>query len=140
MSDVDTISSQIKSKVIETFRRLKTDLFYSNGSIFERDWDDLTPKYKKYKAQKRGSAYPINVFTGELLERILENALIVETDYNSFSDSLKLNISVNLDRVNVDYAQAVNQKREYISFSSEEKKLINQAVAETLREYYGSAG
>src|SRR5690242_15274773 len=137
MSDADQIATQVKNKIIDTFRELKKELFYSNGTIFDRDWDDLTPKYKKYKASKRGSAYPINIFTGELLERVLESALIVESEYDSFSDSLKLKISVNLDRVNVDYAEAVNQKREYISFSSEEKKLINQAVMETLQEYYG---
>lgn len=138
MGNVDTISAQIKASIIETFQKMKTELFQSNGTIYERDWDDLSPKYKKYKARKRGSAYPINIFTGELLKKVLEDALYVEADYNNFSDELKLKISVNLDRVSIDYAKAVNETREYISFSKEEKKLLNEAVTDTIKRFYGS--
>jgi hypothetical protein len=138
MGNVDTISAQIKASIIETFQKMKTELFQSNGTIYERDWDDLSPKYKKYKARKRGSAYPINIFTGELLKKVLEDALYVEADYNNFSDELKLKISVNLDRVSIDYAKAVNETREYISFSKEEKKLLNEAVMDTIKRFYGS--
>lgn len=131
------MSSDIKAQITKTFKEMKTELFESNGKIFDRNWDDLTPKYKKYKAQKKGSAYPINVFTGKLLEEVLEHALVVDCSYDELTDDLTTNISVDLSRVNVEYAKDVNDSREYITFSDEEKDIINKAVVEVLKRYYG---
>lgn len=137
MNEVDALNNLIKETIIETFQKCKTDLFNSDGTIFGRNWADLTPKYKKYKEKKRGSAYPLNNFTGKLFLNLITKALVVDVDYDSLNDDLKYSMSVDLGRMDVEYAEEVNEAREYLSFSDEEKKLISEAITKVIENYHG---
>lgn len=137
MSNIEDSVAQIKNKIIQSFQDTKTKLFRSSGKIYGYSWDDLTPKYKKWKKQKLGTAYPINIFTGDLLNDLLDKAIEVEVSYDSETDNANFKITVNSDKIGLDYADAVNEKREYISFSDEEKLIITAAVNETVRELFG---
>ena len=65
MIDIHDIEEKITSEIYKKIRELKTELFESSGTTLGRNWDDLTPKYKKWKQKIRGSAYPINIFTSK---------------------------------------------------------------------------
>ncbi len=139
MNDIDNLEEQIKNKIIETYQLNKKELFDSNGEIFGRHWDDLTPKYKKWKAKQKGSAYPINIFTGELLKELLDNALEIDFSYDDDSDKMNFKINVNSDKIGLKYADYVNNKREYISFSDDEKKIIINVINTTIKEFFGES-
>jgi hypothetical protein len=134
MHDFEQIIESLKLKIIEKFQSQKTELFLSNGTVFGRNWKDLTPKYKEYKLGKIGKIYPINIFTGEMLKSLLENALVIESDYDG--KDLKLTIDINSDRMNLDYTNYANEQREFILFSDEEKQEIVELVQDTIKEYF----
>lgn len=136
MNEIDELTSTIKSQIIKTYIELKTRLFRSSGKVFDRDWEDLTPKYKNYKTKKLGSAYPINIFTGDLFNNVLDKALSVEAYYDQHSDKMNFKIDVDTNRIQLEYADAVNEKREYISFSPEEKKILTEVAIQTIQSFY----
>lgn len=51
----------LKSQTVETFVR---------GQGRKTSWADLSPRTKKYKVRKKGTAYPMLVFTGRLRNSI----------------------------------------------------------------------
>ena len=136
MNGTDELAEKIQEEILKTARELKTKLFESSGKILERNWDDLTPKYKKYKTKKLGTPYPINIFTGDLLRKTLENAIIVNVTYDDHLDKMNFKINIDSDKIGLKYADPVNNKREYISFSSEEKQIITELIVETIKEYF----
>lgn len=136
MVNIEKLSEEIKNKIISEYKELKTKLFESNGKIFGRDWEDLTPKYKKWKIQKKGSAYPINILTGDLLKSVLDNALVIDIFYDTHLDKLNYKINIDSDKIGLSYADDVNKKREYILFSPEEKEIIIELVIQTIKNYF----
>ncbi len=137
MDDITKYEDLIKKKIIESIQTTKTKLFMSNGKAFGRQWDDLTPKYKKWKKSKLGSAYPINIFTGNLLNYMLDKAIDVNVYYDAHLDKMNFKINIDSDRIGLEYADIVNEKREYIKFSDEEKKIITESAFNVLKENFG---
>src|SRR5271165_3128561 len=130
MNGTEELAEKLQEQILKKAKELKTKLFEASGKILERNWEDLTPKYKKYKTKKLGFPYPINIFTGDLLRNLLENALIIDVSYDSHLDKMNFKINIDSDKIGLKYADPVNNKREYISFSSEEKKIITELVIE----------
>ena len=124
----------IKEKITEKFQEQKTSLFNSNGTIFGRDWKDLTEKYKKFKDKEIGRIYPMNIFYGDMLRALIERSLKIESNYNE--DQLTLNVSIDSVRMNIDYAEDANKQREFISFSEEEKEELIRVTYETIKEHF----
>lgn len=136
MNDLSELGKQITEVIYKTIRELKTELFESSGTTLDRNWDDLTPRYKKFKQKIRGSAYPINIFTGYLLRGLIDNAITVNISYDESLDNLSFNVNLNTDKIGLKYAEYVNDKREYISLSEDEKKIINELVAAIVESYF----
>lgn len=135
MIDIHDIEEKITSEIYKKIRELKTELFESSGTTLGRNWDDLTPKYKKWKQKIRGSAYPINIFTGYLLQSLIDNAIKVNASYDENLDNLSFKIDLDTDRIGLDYANYVNDKREYISLSEQEKKFLDDLVVGIVEDY-----
>lgn len=133
--DLNELEEYIKAQLEKKLRELKTELFESSGQILGRSWDDLTPAYKKYKQKTLGHAYPINIFSGYLLQNLIDNAITIDTSYDENSDKITFKINLDTDKIGLDYAEAVNEKREYISLSFEEKQLLNELVIEIIEGY-----
>lgn len=121
----------LKSIFMEEFADLKQRLFESNGKIFGRNWKDLAADYKKWKQKEspRGSYYPINIFRGDLLKD-LQQALVVNFEIKDNEISINLTIdTVNILTTNrydssALIAEDVNEAREFIKFSDEEKEIL----------------
>jgi len=133
---MNDLGKQIELEITKTLRELKTDLFDSSGQTLGRNWEDLTPKYKKWKKKLLGYAYPINILTGYLLQSLVDNAIKVNVNYDESSDTLSFNINLDTDRIGLEYAEYVNDKREYISLSDEEKKFINELVIDIVQSHF----
>lgn len=136
MNGTTELAEQIQEQILKQTKELKTQLFEASGKILGRNWEDLTPKYKKYKTKKLGFPYPINIFTGNLLRSLLENALVVNVTYDDHLDKMNFKINIDSDKIGLKYADPVNNKREYISFSAEEKKIITEFIVQIIKEYF----
>lgn len=139
MNDIDELMEKIKFNITDSYKFLKRELFESSGKTFERNWVDLTPKYKDDKRRKYGFVYPIGTATGALLEGVLNKALVVDVEYNEFEDKIDFNLDMDTDRIGLDYADAFNafKDRNYVKFSDTEKEVIYNVIAETIRNYFG---
>jgi hypothetical protein len=134
-------ADKLKYLAQEKFAELKYELFQSNGSIFGRDWHDLERSYKKKKAEARGSAYPIQVYDGDLLNSLTENALKVEVTENENLGTISITFDVDSSRVHAyhngfDYAEVANEHREFISLSDEEKIAILGYLKDNISEWW----
>lgn len=136
MEDINNLIEELKQTIITKFQELKTELFMSNGTIFNRDWPDLTEKYKPVKQARIGQIYPMNILDGTMLNELIYNALIIESDYDG--NKLTLHLDVDTERMEVPYAQRRNFDREYISFSPEEKQELIDICQNTIKEHFGS--
>ncbi len=135
MIDLAELEKHIESQLLKKLRELKTELFESSGQDLGRSWDDLTPGYAKWKQKEIGHAYPINIFSGYLLQNLIDNAINIETSYDENNDIITFKITTDTDKIGLDYAEAVNKKREYISLSFEEKQFLNELVIEIVENY-----
>ena len=133
--DLSELQQKIEADLYKKLRELKTELFDSSGQSLGRSWEDLTPKYKKFKQRAIGHAYPINIFSGYLLQSLIDNGISIDTNYDEDSDNLSFKIKIDTDKIGLDYAEAVNEKREYISLSEEEKSIIDDLVVSIVEEY-----
>jgi len=136
MEDINTLVEVLKKNIIEKFREMKTDLFLSNGTIYGRDWPDLTDRYKQEKYRAIGKIYPMNMLYEELLKSLLDKAFEIETTY--FNDEIKLSLSVDTDRMVINYANRRNEDRNYVTFSDEEKELLILVCKETVQKHFES--
>jgi ribosomal protein L29 len=135
MINLSELEQKIEADIYKKLRELKTELFESSGQSLGRNWDDLTPKYKKFKQKAIGHAYPINIFSGYLLQSLIDSGITIDTNYDEDSDNLSFKINLDTDKIGLDYAEAVNEKREYISLSEEEKSIIHDLVISIVEEY-----
>ena len=138
--EIDT--AVIETIIAEEFALLKTELFESNGRIFGRDWKDLSPSYVPIKRAiaKNGSEYPINVLSGNLLEDLKKAIKISVSPKNG-----GIEIFISVDTLDIQatsrsgsgrrIAEDVNEEREYISFSEEEKGRLIKALESSSSEW-----
>jgi hypothetical protein len=136
MEDIDFLIQNIRVKVTEKFREQKTALFLSNGKMFGRDWKDLSDNYKLWKDKTIGHIYPIYVLYGDMLEALLKKSLRIE--FNHFSDHANVHVSIDSERMDIEYAEKLNIEREFIKFSDEEKEELVEITKKTIEEFLGT--
>src|SRR4051812_27582569 len=102
MIGIQELEEKIESNIYKKLRELKTELFESSGQTLGRSWDDLTPKYKKFKQKAIGHAYPINIFSGYLLQSLIDNGISISTNYDENSDTLSFKINIDTDKIGLD--------------------------------------
>lgn len=144
MENLESLIDEIKLKIFKKFQEQKTELFLSNGTIYGRSWKDLSPDYKKWKQNEIGRIYPMNILYGTMLKSLIEQSLRIETDYSE--EELRINVNIDSIRMNLDgpdginvqeYTDAMNEQREFILFSSEEKEELVKIAYETINEHFG---
>jgi len=136
MNDLLSLQKEIESEIYKKIRELKTELFENSGTTLDRNWHELSPKYKKFKQKIRGSAYPINIFSGYLLQGLIDDAISIKISHDEELDIMSFSVNLNTDKIGLKYAEFVNDQREYISLSDEEKQIINELVIEIVESYF----
>ena len=71
---LDELSENL-SDMRPLFEGFASDFYKDEKRIFSLkgpgEYDDLSPKYKKYKEKKKGNAYPILLYDGDLAKSLL---------------------------------------------------------------------